>query len=93
MVIDFRFQGNVVEQKSCERFCGLLPQHSKALYLISALFPFAVSHGDDPPCSDPQRGGTWRLNCEIIAARQRVTSRRSFDRRRKGQAAQVIRGL
>src|SRR5262249_12938648 len=43
-----------------ERIGGLPLHRSIARHLISALLPtLAVSHGDVPPCSDPQRGAHW----------------------------------
>src|SRR6516164_7178079 len=39
-------------------------------YLIPGLVPFCdVSHGDVPPCSDPQRAYIGCSNCGTIAAR------------------------
>jgi len=66
----FQFQNDVAEQTRRERVGRLLLKHPIALQLMPALFAFAVSHGEVPPCSDPQRGGIGRLKCEIIAARQ-----------------------
>lgn len=54
--LGFQVQNDIVEQTSRNGIRSFSFQNSVALHLIFALFPiFAVSHGDGPPCSDPQR--------------------------------------
>ena len=54
--LGFQVQNDIVEQTSRHGIRSFSCQYSVAFHLISALVPiFAVSHGDVPPCSDPQR--------------------------------------
>jgi len=84
-VIGFQFQRNVVEQKRCKRFCCFLLRRSSHLLLV--FFPPSVSHGNNPPCSDPQSGGTL---LEIVKFLGSLTDQRTSEecppelRRREG---------
>jgi len=67
----FQLQNDIVEQTSCDWVGRFSCQNSVALHPISALLPtVAVSHGDVPPCSDPQRGhnGVLELRSHCGAA-------------------------
>jgi len=69
--LGFQVQNDIAEQTRRERIGGLPLHRSIARHLISALLQsLAVSHGEVPPCSDPQRGRIGSPNWGIIAARK-----------------------
>jgi hypothetical protein len=93
--LGFQVQNDIAEQTCRERIGGLPLHRSIARHLISALLPtLAVSHGDVPPCSDPQRRRIGSPNWGIIAARKwepaRETQRHPNDSSDQGSIGRAI---